>query len=772
MNPLLKIFLSHCWANIYLIIGVSIGLSLSMISIPISTNDYDSKADQLIHYSNDQEDLDEYEPKININSKPQQAQKVPKTLVRPRYYSTELGIREKLFVGVITSQQYLHSRDIAINKTIAHIVDKVRYFISIPEGTKPNVTLPGIVGFTDTRSILKPFHTLKYIIDNYLENYDYYLLIKDVSYVNARKLVESVAKISVSQSIHMGVLGDIPSYCSLDSGILLSNSIIQELKNNLDWCVRNAYSDSDDVNLGRCIVHSSSTPCSNRIQGQSFSFAALKPTFLFERDFKSLARNEEFTDSLVIYPIYDHLLIYKFNTYFTAMESMKIQEKISDIRKAVVDMAHLGPPQEGNVSWPVGNQRGNKASGRFDMLRWTYFNETHTFFSTDFSSVQELKTDMKLDIERIINVTASKVIAGSEQKLKFKRLLNGYEKFDASRGMDYILDLAFVDVVTGKEVRKRIEVCKPLGKVEILPVPYVTENTRVNIILTVDFSKKEAALSFLEQYALDCMEKNYKTFLMVALLYNFDSTSKGKRDVFYDIKQYALMLAEKYKKNQLKITWLSIRLPNNVISIELDPMLNIAITDLCIRKFSPESLILFVETGIQLRLDYLNRIRMNTISQNQIFSPIPFAEFQPDIVHINDAKQVETDINRNHGRYDEYNYNNIAFYVKDYNAMRRTVEASIPITRSDRDIPSLLKLSQDIPVTSLFEMFVSFSNVHMLRAIEPALKVKYKNVNCSATYNEYIHKTCVRSKNFYLGRRSQLARLVLDYQTYKNNLPA
>lgn len=69
------------------------------------------------------------------------------------------------------------------------------------------------------------------------------------------------------------------------------------------------------------------------------------------------------------------------------------------------------------------------------------------------------------------------------------------------------------------------------------------------------------------------------------------------------------MLAEKYKKNQLKITWLSIRLPNNVHSIELDPMLNIAITDLCVRKFSPESLILFVETGTQLRLDYLNRVR-------------------------------------------------------------------------------------------------------------------------------------------------------------------
>ena len=110
MNPMLKIFLTHCWANIYLIIGASIGLSLSMILIPVNIDNYDGNTEYLIHYLNYQEDLDEYEPKINVNNKPQQAQKVSKALVRPRYYSTELGIREKLFIGVITSQQYLYSR--------------------------------------------------------------------------------------------------------------------------------------------------------------------------------------------------------------------------------------------------------------------------------------------------------------------------------------------------------------------------------------------------------------------------------------------------------------------------------------------------------------------------------------------------------------------------------------------------------------------------------------------------------------------------------------
>ena len=78
--------------------------------------------------------------------------------------------------------------------------------------------------------------------------------------------------------------------------------------------------------------------------------------------------------------------------------------------------------------------------------------------------------------------------------------------------------------------------------------------------------------------------------------------------MYSEIKQYALLLAEKYKKQQSKITWLSIRLPNIVTSVETNRLLNIAVTDLCVRKFSPESLILFVETGIQLQLDYLNRV--------------------------------------------------------------------------------------------------------------------------------------------------------------------
>lgn len=104
-----------------------------------------------------------------------------------------------------------------------------------------------------------------------------------------------------------------------ESGILLSNSVIQEIKNNLDWCVKNTYSDLDDVNFGRCILHSTSLPCTNRMQGRDFIFTQLPPAFNFEKDFALLTEEDGFENSISLYPVYDHMFIYKFNMYFIAV---------------------------------------------------------------------------------------------------------------------------------------------------------------------------------------------------------------------------------------------------------------------------------------------------------------------------------------------------------------------------------------------------------------------------------------------------------------------
>lgn len=113
--------------------------------------------------SSDDSSNDFFEPQLNLNSKPNFAKKQMKTnFVRPRYFSTELGIREKLFIGVLTSQQNIESLATAFNKTAAHLTNRIKYFMAA-SNIKTNFKLKNIVGFTDNREKMFIFHVFKYI---------------------------------------------------------------------------------------------------------------------------------------------------------------------------------------------------------------------------------------------------------------------------------------------------------------------------------------------------------------------------------------------------------------------------------------------------------------------------------------------------------------------------------------------------------------------------------------------------------------------------------
>lgn len=214
-----------------------------------------------------------FEPHLNLVNKPMSAKKLVKNIVRPRYYSSELGIREKLFVGVLTAQDRIDTLATAFNRTTAHLVDKIKFFINA-DNVRTNFRLKNIVGFTDTRENLRPFHVLKYIADNYLNDYDYFLLTTDDVYVDARRLVDQLNHLSISFDVYMGSSAGQDTddqqeeaseqrpraidnkYCDLQSGIVLSSSVIRKIRSNLDWCVRSAATNVHSLNIGRCILYS------------------------------------------------------------------------------------------------------------------------------------------------------------------------------------------------------------------------------------------------------------------------------------------------------------------------------------------------------------------------------------------------------------------------------------------------------------------------------------------------------------------------------------
>lgn len=109
----------------------------------------------------------------------------------------------------------------------------------------------------------------------------------------------------------------------------------------------------------------------------------------------------------------------------------------------------------------------------------------------------------------------SKVESGSSN-LKYHSLVNGYRRFDPSRGTNYIFDMNFKSLDNDDDVTlKRMEVFKPLGKATVLTVPYVTENTRIILILPIWQHEVLSAADFVRHFETTFLEKKDKLSMLM-----------------------------------------------------------------------------------------------------------------------------------------------------------------------------------------------------------------------------------------------------------------
>lgn len=66
----------------------------------------------------------------------------------------------------------------------------------------------------------------------------------------------------------------------------------------------------------------------------------------------------------------------------------------------------------------------------------------------------------------------------------------------------------------------RLEVFKSLGKIEMIPVPYVTENVRICLVISVKSSDINRVMTFLKLYSINALEKKDLQFLMLVSSYH------------------------------------------------------------------------------------------------------------------------------------------------------------------------------------------------------------------------------------------------------------
>ncbi|XP_033842755.1 chondroitin sulfate synthase 2 [Periophthalmus magnuspinnatus] len=747
------------------VIGISLGFTLSLLSVSwteetcyLGDTDREDgsvgqqallsgarKPNSLAGSSNDVESEEDFEPKI-IPYKQVQPQSPPKKLFRAKYVSTELGIREPLFVGVLTSKNTLNTLGVAVNRTISHHLDLVIFFTGTRNRKIPHGMF--VVSHGDERQIWNMYQTVKYILEHYITEYDWFYLVQDDAYIEADRIKELVDHLSIDRQLYMGcpaefIGGEMEGkYCYGGYGFLLSRMLLLKLQSFLENCRNDILSARPDEWLGRCIIDYTNTSCVSQHEGLHYYHFELK-----KNSDPSKEASEEFKRALTVHPVPDPEQMYRLHRFFTQLELQRTYEEIAKLQEEIKNVSVEAFEGNRSAHWPIGVTAPFEPKTRFEVLNWEYFTEEEIYSCVDGSPKCELKGIDHVDVLDVMEVALAELNKKYMPLLHMKKqsLINGYRRFDPIRGMEYILDLQLeVESQKGhsQSITKRVHLVRPLSKIEIIPMPYVTEATRVHIIIPLTTQLKNYVTHFLEVFATNAFETSENAVLTFLFIYDpVEAQQVTQNDIFASVKSQIASLERKYPT--IKIPW---------ISVKTETPSQIKFMDIISKKHPIDTLFFLASISSNINSEFLNRCRMNSINNWQVFFPIHFQDYNPEVAYHNQPYPTTIDLVKEAGHFDRMSFDESCFYNSDYMSTRTQMVADV---QENEEILETL---------DIYEMFVKYSSLHVFRATEPALHQQYRYENCNPRLSEEIYHRCVQSNLEGLGSRSQLARVLFEQE--------
>lgn len=390
----------------------------------------------------------------------------------------------------------------------------------------------------------------------------------------------------------------------------------------------------------------------------------------------------------------------------------------------------------------------SRPASRFEVLRWDYFTEQHTFSCADGSPRCPLRGADRADVAEVLGTALEELNRRYHPALRLRKqqLVNGYRRFDPARGMEYTLDLqleALTPQGGRRALTRRVQLLRPLSRVEILPVPYVTEASRLTVLLPLAADERDLAPGFLEAFASAVLEPgDPAATLTLMLLYEPRQAQRAAAhaDIFAPVKAHVAELERRFPGT--RIPWLS---------VQTSAPSPLRLMDLLSKKHPLDTLFLLAGPDTVLTPDFLNRCRMHAIAGWQAFFPMHFQIFHPAVAPPQGPGPPE--LGRDTGRFDRQASSEACFYNSDYVAARGRLAAAL---EQEEDLLEGL---------DVYELFVRFSSgLHVLRAVEPTLVQRYRAPACSARLSEDLFHRCRQSALEGLGTRTQLAMQLFEQE--------
>lgn len=187
-----------------------------------------------------------------------------------------------LYIGVMTAAKYLDTRAWALNQTWgSDMAGHVEFFTSFNE-TKSfqekskQMPIRALHGVKDNEypPQKKVVAMLRYMYENYVDDYEWFMRADDDVYIRTEKLMGFLRTLDSSEDTVVGQGGtgkaeeenklglmESECYCLGGPGVIMSRSVLKKIAPNLDSCLKETVSDHEDVELGRCIRKYAGVSC-------------------------------------------------------------------------------------------------------------------------------------------------------------------------------------------------------------------------------------------------------------------------------------------------------------------------------------------------------------------------------------------------------------------------------------------------------------------------------------------------------------------------------
>ena len=492
-------------------------------------------------------------------------------------------------------------------------------------------------------------------------------------------------------------------------------------------------------------------------------------------------KDVDLKQAVLLHPVKEPRYQYRLHRYFASITYIQQLNKLYRLQKEIKKWTKHDRNRDGEDPVKFGippTLTENVTMSRNEVLSWYFISKSMLYSSKSYNPCKTIDPHFQSGIIdaviKLVNHVGIKSAHEHGQSAKFKDIQYGYGRVDPVIGAEYIFELcqAIRKLKSKRKISvpeyRRVYVQQPFLEVHFIEENQSEEleseskrskiasnsviqgmfgvkrkqidddrvngknNMRVNFILPMCGLYK-TFLQFIYNFEDACLKKNENVSLLVMLFHSEEDDRT--EDTITNVRA----LQDKYPQQELKVVLIQGTFSRGIARQKGSSML------------AANQLLFFIDVDMYIQSDSLWRIRLNTIQGKQVYYPIVFSQYDPQLICEN---ETETDSCPPRSSSFSFDSNNGYWYLFGNGIAAMYNSDFQNIGGFDQDIKGWGK--EDV---SLMEKYI-LSNFTVFRSVDVGLVHIFHSILCDPSFDRAQYQMCLGIKAASYASTEKLASVV------------